>query len=340
MVATDVDSTTTRREVSTEVSVTVADIEEPGSISVNNLSPAVGDLLTFELSDPDGGIVLDLPPVGFVWTIQTSEPGTNLWEELVSQVNERLDFNVRLGEAQTGKQIRAWIEAYADRRGAGKTAASEATAAVTADPIPNAPPRFLTTLPLLNVPETAAGTNVGEPLSVSDRDGDPMTLGVQGPDAAFFTVDSATRQLSTAQELDFETTSGFLSFEVSLHDGRDPDGNAETNPSIDAVLQVRVNVTDLEEEGLVSLSVDEPGVGVLIRAELTDGDGNLSAQNWQWGEIPERTRRLEQHRRCDIRELPDRAGRRGFLPARPGDLPGQPGRRQAGRAGDRPQGLR
>ena len=282
VVATDVDSTATRREVSTEVSVTVADIEEPGSISVNNLSPAVGDLLTFELSDPDGGIVLDLPPAGFVWTIQTSEPGTNLWEELVSQVNERLDFDVRLGEAQTGKQIRAWIEAYADRRGAGKTAASEATAAVTADPIPNAPPRFLTTLPLLNVPETAAGTNVGEPLSVSDRDGDPMTLGVQGPDAAFFTVDSASRQLSTAQELDFETTSGFLSFEVSLHDGRDPDGNVETNPSIDAVLQVRVNVTDLEEEGLVSLSVDEPGVGVLIRAELTDGDGNLSAQNWQW----------------------------------------------------------
>ena len=282
VVATDVDSTTTRREVSTTVMVTVEDVEELGSISVNILNPAVGDLLTFELSDPDGGIVLGLPPMGFVWTIQASDPGANRWVELFSQVNERLDFDLRLGEEHTGKQIRAWIEAYTDRRGTGKTATSEATAAVTADPIANAPPRFLTALPLLNVPETGAGTNVGEPLSVSDRDGDPMTLGVQGVHAAFFTVDSATRQLSTAQELDFETTSGFLSFEVTLHDGRDADGNAETNPSIDAALAVLVDVTDLEEEGLVTLSDDEPGVGVLIRATLEDGDGRVSAQNWQW----------------------------------------------------------
>ena len=282
VVATDVDSTTTRREVSTEVRLTVEDIEEAGSISVNILNPAVGDLLTFELSDPDGGIVLDLPPAGFVWTIQASDPGTNRWVELFSQVNQRLDFDLRLGEEHTGKQIRAWIEAYRDRRGTGKTATSEATAAVTADPIANAPPRFLTALPLLNVPETGAGTNVGEPLLVSDRDGDPMTLGVQGLHAAFFTVDSATRQLSTAQELDFETTSGFLSFEVTLHDGRDADGNAETPPSIDAALAVLVDVTDLEEEGLVTLSDGEPGVGVSIQATLEDGDGRVSAQNWQW----------------------------------------------------------
>ena len=282
VVATDVDSTTTRREVSTEVRVTVEDIEEAGSISVNNLSPAVGDRLTFALSDPDGGIVLDLPPAGFVWTIQASDPGTNLWEELFSQVNERLDFDVRLGEEHTGKQIRAWIEAYTDRRGADKTATSEATAAVTADPIANAPPRFLDNLSTLEVPETDAGTNVGEPLSVSDRDNDPITLGVRGRDAALFTVDSATRQLSTAQELDFETTSRVLILELTLHDGRDDDGNAETNPEIDASRTVLVTVTDLEEEGLVTLSVDEPGVGVLIRADLEDGDGRLSGQNWQW----------------------------------------------------------
>ena len=46
--------------MSIAVTVTVADLEEAGTLTVDNLSPAVGQILTFMLTDPDGGIDLTL----------------------------------------------------------------------------------------------------------------------------------------------------------------------------------------------------------------------------------------------------------------------------------------
>ena len=56
MVATDVQSGSSRRTVSIDVKVVVGDVEEAGALTVDNLSPAVGQTLTFMLTDPDGGI--------------------------------------------------------------------------------------------------------------------------------------------------------------------------------------------------------------------------------------------------------------------------------------------
>ena len=54
----------------------------------------------------------------------------------------RTSFSVTVTEDHTGKELRAVVDPYTDRRGTGGKAESMATAAVTADPIPNAPPRF------------------------------------------------------------------------------------------------------------------------------------------------------------------------------------------------------
>ena len=62
VVATDVLSGSPRRDVSVDVTVTVADVEEAGTLAVevngdvNNNNPAVGDRVEFTLTDPDGGI--------------------------------------------------------------------------------------------------------------------------------------------------------------------------------------------------------------------------------------------------------------------------------------------
>ena len=52
VVATDIQSGPTRRAVRHDVTLTVQDVEEAGSISVSNLNPAVGESVTFTISDP------------------------------------------------------------------------------------------------------------------------------------------------------------------------------------------------------------------------------------------------------------------------------------------------
>ena len=145
VVATDILSGPSRLTATAEVTVTVADLEEPGSITVDNLNPAVGDRIMFTLTDPDGGIDISTPVVGdpppITWDIERRLLPGGSWQSIPTAHTLATTYQYLLDEDQTDYQIRA-VVTYIDRRGAGKSAESEATAAVTADPIVNAPPRF------------------------------------------------------------------------------------------------------------------------------------------------------------------------------------------------------
>ena len=201
VVATDVQSRSPRLTATVDVTVTVEDIEEAGTIEVDNLNPAVGDLITFVLTDPDGGIDLS-PGGGFRWDIQGRSPGA-AWETIPASTPRSTTTSYRADEDHTGFEIRA-VADYGDRRGPLKTAESMKTAAVAADPIINAPPRFQTG-GTQRIPEVGAGVDVGERLTASDRDNDPLTWGISsGPGASFFEIDASSGQLRTLQALDFE----------------------------------------------------------------------------------------------------------------------------------------
>ena len=119
----------------------------------------------------------------------------------------------------------------------------------------------------------------------TDRDNDTLTLGIEATDDAdFFEFNASTKQLRLAQAVDFETrpSSRFYFVTVTMHDGKDADGNAETVPVIDNTLSVPVRVTDVEEDGVVTLSAEEPESGTLLEATLEDGDGSVSEESWQW----------------------------------------------------------
>ena len=47
-------------------------------------------------------------------------------------------------------------------------------------------------------------------------------------------------------------------------------------------LYVTINVTDLEEDGVITLSRATPSVGAAITATLTDPDGAVTSLTWQW----------------------------------------------------------
>ena len=279
VVATDVLSGSSRRTVSTDVTVTVGDVEEAGTLAVDNLSPAAGETVTFLLTDPDGGI----DTTSMTWVIQSQASGGS-WTTVTGVLTPAsTTFPWTVDEDVTGKALRAMVT-YTDRRGSGKTALSRQTAEVTANPIANAPPRFRGGS-TWSMEEGPAGRNVGTPTSVTDRDNDTLTYGIQsGGDSALFEIDPSTGQVRLAQALDFETTSAphVLFFYLTLHDGRDADGNSETNPVIDATRSASVFVVDVEEDGVVTLSAVEPETGTPLTATLEDGDGGVTGEMWQW----------------------------------------------------------
>ncbi len=51
---------------------------------------------------------------------------------------------------------------------------------------------------------------------------------------------------------------------------------------VDVTSAVVITILDVEEEGVVTLSTDEPAVGVAMQASLEDGDGNVSGTTWRW----------------------------------------------------------
>ena len=161
------------------------------------------------------------------------------------------------------------------------------TEAITADPILNAKPRF-TAGGTQNVEEGDAGRTVGVDITASDRDMDSLTFGIlDGPNADNFVlvmINSTTVKLKTAQALDFEMTSGLMFLQVAVHDGKGLDGsnNVISDDSIDATTTVTINIIDVEEDGVVTLSDDEPGVGTPLTTMFADGDGGVSVASWQW----------------------------------------------------------
>ena len=88
--------------------------------------------------------------------------------------------------------------------------------------------------------------------------------------------------------VDFETLiatgARFYLVTVTLHDGKgvDADNMVTADSSVDATNTVSVRVTDLEEEGVVTLSAVEPVSGTPLDATLEDGDGSVSGESWQW----------------------------------------------------------
>ena len=284
VVATDVQSGSSRRNVSQAVTVTVGDVEEEGTVTVDNLSPAVSQTLTFRLTDPDGGIDLTVDqnlgsPIN--WRLESQASGGSWTQVFGLSFEVSTTFRYTVDEDETGKALRA-VVTYVDRRGSGKTAVSEETAAVTPDPIANAPPRFRGGS-IWNVEEGPADRAIGPRITATDRDNDTLTYGIQsGQDAASFEINPSTGQVRLVEALDFEPTSDPLSFTVTVHDGRDADGNPEDPPVVDDTRTISFFVLDVEEDGVVTLSTQEAETGTPLTATLEDGDGGVTGEVWQW----------------------------------------------------------
>ena len=110
---------------------------------------------------------------------------------------------------------------------------------------------------------SAAGTEVGEPVTATDPDsGDTVSYTLTGADASLFTIDSGGRiKVATGVDLNYEGDRNTFSLTVNAGDGKDD--NAAVDTAVDTSIDVTVNVTNVAEPAPaptgVTVSVRSPG---------------------------------------------------------------------------------
>ena len=147
-------------------------------------------------------------------------------------------------------------------------------------PAQNRAPAFSRSSTTRSVDEnSASGANVGGPVRATDADGDRLTYSLTGTDAGSFTINSSTGQImvGAGTTLDYENKSSY-SVRVTA---TDPDSES-------ASASVTVMVTNVDEDGTVTLSSMTPVVGAAVDATLTDPDMvTEDTVTWQWSKSME-----------------------------------------------------
>ena len=141
-------------------------------------------------------------------------------------------------------------------------------------PLANRPPRFSANAVTRSVAEnSASGTNVGARVRATDADRDTLIYALSGADAGSFTIGRTNGQIKVDSQttLDYETKDSYL---VTVR-ATDPDNASDT-------ISVTVTVVNVDELGTVTLSSTAPRVGAAITASVTDPDGVVTGETWQW----------------------------------------------------------
>ena len=174
-----------------QLTVSVTNVDEDGTVSLSPSSPRVGNTLNATLTDPDSGVT------NKIWKWERSDDGSSGWITVGTAAN-----SYTVVAADLSKYLRATVN-YTDGQGPNKTAyevsANTVREAPSTPPRPprggNTPPRFPGTSTTRSVDENAANTNVGSP--VTARDSQVLTYTVSGTDAAAFSINRQSGQLQT-----------------------------------------------------------------------------------------------------------------------------------------------
>ena len=250
-----------------QVTVTVDNVDEAGTVTLSDPSPQVGDHLTATLSDPDGG----LRNVSWSWqdiprsdeSDDTEPPRTTSYPYTVEASDE-------------GRRIEVQAR-YTDAHGSGKTArATTEVVQEAAESNPNAP--VIAGSPDVSIDEGATGSV--DTYRATDADGDRVRLTLTDADGGPLTLSGGAPALTTSGELrvtrslDYE--SDRTSYEVTLT------ATDDGTPSKSSTKRVEVTVDNVEEAGTVSLTSSSPQVGDRLTASLSDPDGYQSGGEWDW----------------------------------------------------------
>ena len=259
------------------VTITLNNLDEAGTVRLSPTEPVARSAVTATLTDPDGNIS------NTSWQWQRSSDGTSNWTNVgtnsSSYTPPDTDLTYYLQATAT----------YTDGQGTNKTATAKSASAVQSGT--NRSPTFdegLTTTREV-AENTGANGDVGAVVAATDDDSDSLTYSLTGQDEGLFIIGPGDGQIkvNTETTLDYEGTRNSYTVIAQVHDGKDPSGNA--NEAIDDVIVVTINVTNVEEAGTVTLSRTHPSARAEVTATLTDPDGGVTSESWQWARADSKT---------------------------------------------------
>ena len=265
-----------------DVTITITNVDETGTVAVSAEQPQVGTALVVSVSDPDGSVS------NIYWQWATSSDRSN-WSD-ISGANS--DSYTPVAD-DVGIYLRA-TASYTDLHGTGRSAyvvmgrqtaqRGRQTAQRGRHIAQSAQrgPSFEGDVTFTVDENTPPGSLVGDAITATDPDGDVLTYSLSGIDASSFVLDGSTGQITVGSGtlLDYESGPTRYTVVVSVHDGRGAYGNDDS--TIDDLIEVSIDVSNVDEAGTVSVSLEKPEVGTALTVSLSDPDGSLSDISWQW----------------------------------------------------------
>ena len=217
------------------ITITVNNVDEPGTVTLSSLQPLVAIPLT---ATPDD---LDVVVSGSVtWLWERSPNGTSSW----NPISGATSASYTPVASDVGDYLRA-TASYTDGEAAGKSAQAISANAVEVAPGRNAPVFTEGASTTRSVAKsTPAGRNIGAPVSATDADNDALTYSLGGPDRAGFDLDTTSGQLRTKAPLTGIHRTRY-SVIVSVSDSKDDAGMPDT--TTDSTLAVTILVTEVTE---------------------------------------------------------------------------------------------
>ena len=234
-----------------DVTVHVIDDEDPGTVTLSQREPQVGQTVVATVSDPDGGVTV----TEWTWATVAEDGNACLaatdgnWADIdgVSSAAytpdmDNVNFCLRATPTYTddqGTAVEGAIYGVTERGVQASDPANTAPKFGDQDLVATGDQSDEATRSVAE--NTPAGQNIGNPIPAVDDD--LLLYGLSGPDADSFTVDK-NGQIKTKGALDFETQDTHT---VVLN-GTDPSG------ATDSIL-VTINVTDENDGAAIELNV-------------------------------------------------------------------------------------
>ena len=182
-----------------DVVVTVANVDEEGTVTLSSTQPQMGTELRAVLSDPDGSV----SATTWMWERSLSSAGT--WSTIGGATEDV--FMLKRPVRDYFLRVTA---SYTDGEGPGKTARAVSANPVQEAPVTNTAPYFPSSetgrreVDENTLKNTLTGREFGEAVAALDDAGDTLTYRLEGTDAASFEIDELSGQLLTEAVLDYE----------------------------------------------------------------------------------------------------------------------------------------
>ena len=228
-----------------DVTVTVTNVDEPATLTMDRVQPEVSRTLTAILTDPDGA------PSGTVWVWSVSKvnrpqlANDTHWQPAAATTTNAATYTPEADDV--GKKLRVKAE-YSDPHGKEKAAygLSDSTVRAVPDGVNNTAAFDEPDISKSIAENAAVGANVGDAVTATDADkADLLTYVLGGAQQSSFSINKATGQITVAGGLDHEQggVDGVYTVTVTAYDP----SNQQSSPAT-----VTITVTDVNEAPTVT----------------------------------------------------------------------------------------